>query len=70
MADKDLLERYNYSEFVPENFEPWANFDNSPPLGTKVADVPLWSREDHSEISLLALLKQNQYTVMEFGSFT
>ena len=70
MADDDLLERYNYPEFIPANFEPWANFDNSPALGTKVADFPLWQQVDRREIRLLALLKQNQYTVVEFGSFT
>ena len=70
MADKDLLERYNYSTFVPAKFEPWHNFDQSPALGAKVPDFPLWSREERTEIGLLALLKQNLYTVVEFGSFT
>jgi len=70
MADEDLLERYNYGTFVPAKFEPWMNFDNSPALGAKVSDFPLWNRQDRSEIRLLALLKQSQYTVLEFGSFT
>ena len=70
MADNDLLERYNYRGFVPAMFEPWSNFDNSPALGTKAPDFPLWNREDRAEIGLLELLEQNQYTVVEFGSFT
>lgn len=27
MTNDDLLKRYNYSEFIPEKFEPWLNND-------------------------------------------
>jgi hypothetical protein len=31
--NSDLLNRYNYDEFIPEKFEPWMRFDESPFLG-------------------------------------
>lgn len=42
MTAQDLISRYNYDAFVPENFEPWLNFEESPPLGRKGPDFPLW----------------------------
>ena len=41
MPDADLLTRYNYDAFVPEKFEPWMRFDESPPLGETAPDFPL-----------------------------
>ena len=65
----DLLTRYNYDEFTPEKVLPWLNFENSPPLGKKAPDFPLWHL-DGSETSLSAIWSQNLYTIVEFGSFT
>ena len=45
MSDDSLVARYNYDEFVPEKFEPWLNFSNSPDLGYPAPDFPLWSLE-------------------------
>lgn len=68
--DKDLLQRYNYDEFVPEKFEQWMRFDESPALGTPAPDFPLWDLEDRQQISLKELWSNNLYLVVEFGSFT
>ncbi|HBY92374.1 MAG: hypothetical protein M5U01_17085 [Ardenticatenaceae bacterium] len=69
MNDPDLLSRYNYAEFVPEKFEPWLNFEASPPLGRPAPDFPLWEL-DGSETRLSAIWSQHAYTIVEFGSFT
>jgi hypothetical protein len=69
MEDQDLIARYNYDEFVPEKFEPWMNFDHSPPLGVGAPDFPLWAI-DGEETSLSAVWSRYTYTVVEFGSFT
>lgn len=69
MSDQDLLSRYNYSSFVPENFMPWMNFEASPPLGEPAPDFPLWHL-DGVETSLGEVLRAHLYTVVEFGSFT
>ncbi len=65
----NLLERYNYDEFIPAKFEPWMRFVKSPALGTPAPDFPLWNLEQQ-ETSLSAVWKDNLYTVVEFGSFT
>jgi hypothetical protein len=70
MNDLGLITRYNYDEFVPEKFSRWLNFENSPPLGQRGPDFPLWKLEDRSETLLSAILTKSFYTVMEFGSFT
>jgi hypothetical protein len=69
MDDNNLITRYNYDAFVPENFEPWLNFDNSPALGQKAPDFSLWTL-DVKEIRLSDVWSQHVYTVVEFGSFT
>lgn len=69
MTDLDLVARYNYDHFVPEKFEPWDRFDQSPPLGKPGPDFPLF-RLEGDETGLHALLKEQPYTVVEFGSFT
>ena len=69
MSEQNLSERYNYDTFVPENFKPWLNFENSPVLGEKAPDFPLWELEG-SETRLSDILRQSLYTVVEFGSFT
>lgn len=66
---EELVARYNYDEFVPEKFEPWLNFEASPPLGEQAPDFPLW-RLDGSETRLSEVLRGHIYTVVEFGSFT
>jgi hypothetical protein len=69
MDRDELLVRYNYDSFVPEKFGPWLRFDESPPLGAKIPDFPLWTL-DGDETSLIEIIAQNAYTVAEFGSFT
>ncbi|GJM44521.1 MAG: hypothetical protein DHS20C21_13630 [Gemmatimonadota bacterium] len=69
MTDSDLLARYNYDSFVPELFEPWMRFDESPPLGEPAPDFPLWDL-DSQESSLVAQWSAHRYLVVEFGSFT
>ena len=69
MSDPDLLARYNYDEFVPEKFQPWLNFEASPPLGEPAPDFPLWDL-DGRETSLSAVWSRYTYSIVEFGSFT
>jgi len=69
MSDADLLTAYNYDSFIPENFIPWMKFDESPPLGKRGPDFPLWHL-DETETSLSQVLRQHAYTIVEFGSFT
>jgi len=66
----DLVRRYNYADFTPENFEPWMRFAESPAAGETGADFPLWCAETGSESSLAKLWAEPQYLVVEFGSFT
>jgi len=69
MPDADLLNAYNYDSFVPDKFMPWMRFGESPMLGTRGPDFPLWHL-DGDETSLSQILRQHAYTVVEFGSFT
>jgi len=68
-AETNLLSRYNYDEFFPEKFEPWLNFDASPPLGYPAPDFPLWNL-DKRVSRLSEIWSENAYTIVEFGSFT
>ena len=70
MSDTELIERYNYDEFMPEKVLPWLNFDASPALGQPAPDFPLWRLEDGQETSLSTIWAANTYTIVEFGSFT
>jgi hypothetical protein len=38
MDKKDLLDLYNYDAFIPENFQPWMNFEVSPPVEEPAPD--------------------------------
>lgn len=69
MGKMPHVARYNYDEFVPEKFEPWMRFDESPPLGAAAPDFPLWTLEGE-ETRLSAVWTANSYTIVEFGSFT
>jgi hypothetical protein len=69
MSNTDLIEKYNYDEFVREKFGPWMRFHLSPPLGERGPDFPLWTL-DEEETSLSGVLRQHTWTVVEFGSFT
>ncbi|MCL4267735.1 MAG: hypothetical protein KJ069_31500 [Anaerolineae bacterium] len=69
MNNSDLLTAYNYDEFMPAKVLPWLNFDNSPPLGEPAPDFPLWQL-DGAATTLGEIWRQNQLTVVEFGSFT
>lgn len=68
--DKTLIEKYNYDEFVPANFMPWMRFGESPALGEKGPDFPLWQEANGQETSLSAVWSSNLFTIVEFGSFT
>lgn len=70
MSDSNLLTKYNYDEFRPEKFEPWMCFDESPEIGSKAIDFPLWQANDQTETSLSTLWSQHEILVVEFGSFT
>jgi hypothetical protein len=63
------IEQYNYDEFVPAKFRPLMRFDQSPDLGVKAPDFPLWQL-DGTETSLSAIWGAHLFTVVEFGSFT
>jgi hypothetical protein len=69
MQNNDLIARYNYDEFIPTKFEPWMNFEKSPPLGQKAPDFSLWTLAGE-ETCLSDVWSQHAYTVVEFGSFT
>ncbi|NIS82273.1 MAG: hypothetical protein GTO14_19170 [Anaerolineales bacterium] len=69
MPKDDIVTRYNYDEFVPDKFMPWMRFDQSPTLGERGPDFPLWNL-DGDDTSLHEILSQKDYTVVEFGSFT
>jgi hypothetical protein len=69
MTDADLLTRYNYDAFVPEKFEPWMRFDQSPPLGQPGPDFPL-THLDGTATRLSAVWSAHVFTIVEFGSFT
>jgi len=69
MSDPDLLIRYNYEAFVPEKFEPWMRFDESPPLGQPAPDFSL-THLDGTPTRLNEIWSAHTYTVVEFGSFT
>jgi hypothetical protein len=65
----DLIARYNYSDFTRENVLPLLRFDESPAVGQRAPDFPLW-RLDGSQTSLSEIWSNHSYTVVEFGSFT
>ncbi len=69
MNNDELLTLYNYDEFVPEKFMRWMRFDESPQLGDRAPDFPLWHL-DGSETRLSEIWSASLYTVVEFGSFT
>ena len=69
MDNQELLARYNYDEFIPEKFGPWMRWEEAPRAGTFGPDFPLWTLEER-EISLYTVLKENIFTILEFGSFT
>ena len=69
MDDLHLNTKYNYDSFVPKNFEPWMQFDQSPPVGIPAPDFPLWDLGENPT-SLSEIWSQNSYTIVEFGSFT
>ena len=65
-----MTDRYNYDEFIPEKFERWMRFHESPQLGQTAPSFPLWDLADGGETTLEALWKQHSYLIVEFGSFT
>lgn len=69
-STSDLLRRYNYADFTPEYFEPWMRFAESPDAGEMGGDFPLWCAESGNESTLAKLYSEQQYLVVEFGSFT
>lgn len=69
-TETDLLQSYNYDEFVREKYEPLMRFDESPKLGATAPDFPLWRLDNRAETSLKELWSNHLYLVVEFGSFT
>ena len=69
MSDDDLIKRYNYDSFEPDNFMPWMRFEASPALGDPAPDFPLWDL-DEQEVNLCSLWSEHLYTIFEFGSYT
>ncbi len=69
MTQPDVTAAYNYAVFNRENVMPWLNFEGSPPLGQTAPDFPLWHL-DGTETRLAEIWTANQFTVVEFGSFT
>ena len=69
-TQEDIVTRYNYDEFVPAKFEPWLNFEASPPLGREAPDFPLIRLEDEKTVYLSDIWSSHVYTIVEFGSFT
>lgn len=69
-VSETMIARYNYDEFAPEKFRPWMRFHESPPLGEKAPDFPLWSLDDGGETRLSELWSASLYLIVEFGSFT
>jgi len=69
LSKQELIERYNYSVFAPENFQPLMQWDSAPSIGTNGPDFPLWTL-DEQESKLSAIWSQHKYTIVEFGSFT
>jgi hypothetical protein len=65
----DLTHLYNYDEFVPEKFERWMRFDESPGLGNPAPDFPLLTLEGNP-VQLSEIWAAQPYTIVEFGSFT
>ena len=59
----------NYDQFTREKVLPLLSFDESPPLGRRGPDFPLWHL-DGTPTSLNEIWRQNSYTIVEFGSFT
>jgi len=69
MEGQELVEKYNYTVFKHENFSPWMKFEQSPRLGVKAPDFPLWDL-DGGKTRLSEIWSANKFTVIEFGSFT
>lgn len=69
-ASDEIVIRYNYDEFVPEKFQPWMRFDESPVLGEPAPDFPLVRLDDESTVQLSDIWSNHVYTIVEFGSFT
>ncbi len=60
---------YNYTNFVEAQFEPWLNFEASPPLGRPAPDFPLTTLAGET-VALSDIWRANRYTIIEFGSIT
>ena len=69
MTDNQLIQQYNYDEFTPEKVFRWLRFDESPTVGQPAPDFPLWDLAGQ-KTRLSDIWSSNQYTIVEFGSFT
>lgn len=68
MSD-ELIKKYNYAVFAPENFEQWMQWETSPKVGSDALDFPLWTLDEQAT-SLSTLWNTYTYLIVEFGSFT
>ena len=64
-----IIEKYNYDSFVPEKFERWLRFHESPAVGIPLPNFTLTDLNG-DEVELRELWRAQAYTIMEFGSFT
>lgn len=69
MEKQEFINTYNYDAFTPAKVNRWMRFDESPPLGEKAPDFPLWNLEERAT-RLSTIWSRNTLTVVEFGSFT
>lgn len=69
MADKTLIEEYNYDIFHHTNFSKLMKWEDAPEIGSDAPDFPLWNL-DKSETSLSQLRGEHKFLIVEFGSFT
>lgn len=65
----DILTRYNYDSFIPDNFGQWMQFHNSPKLGEPAPDFSLFQLNG-TKTRLSEIWSAHAFTVVEFGSFT
>ncbi len=70
MAEVRTHPNYNYTRFVLEEIRPIMGWEHTPQIGKSGPDFSLWNSETKEEVSLRALIRENQLTVVEFGSFT
>ena len=70
MPEPRSVENYNYQRFVLDEIMHIMDWKLTPELGKPAPEFSLWKWDTQEEVSLRSLLRENQLTVVEFGSFT